>query len=175
MSVWRSACVYPSGRGALQGAFATVSSLSFATVSSLCPGPTLYLHAVSSRFFCCQECCWITLVCMCSLYTCTLCPADFSVAKNAAGSLLYACARYIPARCPPACETRVNEWRVEGRVIGARSCLKICTRSRLSCTSARRHAQLCGQDSQLVLSSSSGFLLSLCRLAVNCRDLLLVL
>ena len=108
-------------------------------------------------------------------YICTLCPADFSVAKNAAGSLLYACARYIPARCPPACETRVNEWRIEGRVIGARSCLKICTRSRLSCTSARRHAQLCGQDSQLVLSSSRGFLLSLCRLAVNCRDLLLVL
>jgi len=32
-------------------------------------------------------------------YICTLCPADFSVAKNAAGSLLYACARYIPARC----------------------------------------------------------------------------
>jgi len=85
-----------------------------------------------------------------------------------------------PPQCPAnvwgrACETRVNEWRVEGRVIGARSCLKICTRSRLPCTSARRHAQLCGQDSQLVLSSSRGFLLSLCRLAVNCRDLLLVL
>jgi hypothetical protein len=30
-------------------------------------------------------------------------------------------------------------------------------------------------NSQLVLSSSRGFLLSLCRLAVNCRDLLLVL
>ena len=63
-----------------------------------------------------------------------------------------------PPQCPAnvwgrACETRVNEWRVEGRVIGARSCLKICTRSRLPCTSARRHAQLCGQDSQLVLSS----------------------
>jgi hypothetical protein len=49
------------------------------------PGP----HAISAR--CVQQIFLLprmlldTLVFMCSLYTCTLCPADFSVAKNAVG------------------------------------------------------------------------------------------
>ena len=64
-------------------------------------------------------------------YICTLCPADLSVAKNAAGSLLYACARYILAR-------RVQQIFLLPRMLLDHSCMHVLARAAWLRSHARR-------------------------------------